>query len=499
MSAAKRVAPLPRFPGWFLAPLHVIAVVALVGGCSRPLNDPAGLADFEIRESAASVPTHVPSGPRPLFHIPYLPVENVFAPRQGRFYEMAVFWFGRITETENYVDVRLAYTDRALFVHVAVVDRRLWYDPDTSTDDLTVWDAVGLFLHPAAVEGGELSAQSLGLIAEASPEVDDSEDFVASMRWEEGAWRFDRVGFSTIPGWRGDGFNTQADDSGWTMSFEIPFLGVGLDRRPAEGEEWGLGVVVYDRDSDTQPSSAEQAWPVGMDPTQPSTWGRIQFGLPGPSLPTAAPEGSAILRNGVNGVRVDDGAVGGHTVCGGGLDSWTEWGDAVWDGLDQFNIQNQRDIADWPCFSKFYVTFPLETIPSDRTVTSATLVLHQFGGSGADPTCPSIPNRSLIQVFRVGEDWDPETLSWNTAPLPEENVSQAWVDPHASFTGWPGVEIRFDLTRAVAQALEAGGPLRLALYSADSGCHSGKYFSASEAGEWNMVARPALEVEWAAR
>lgn len=463
-----------------------------MGGCSLTPGNANGPADLGIRETAPA-----PSGPAPLFHVPYLPVENVFTQRQGRFYEMAIFWFGRIREADTYVDVRLGYTDRAIFVHVAVVDRRLWYDPDTSIDELTNWDAVGLFLHPGAGEGGELSAQSLGLIAGASPEVDDSEDFAASMRWQDGAWRFVQVGFSTIPGWRGDGFNTPSDDSGWTMSFEIPFLGLGLDRRPLEGEEWALGVVVYDRDGDAQTPAAE-VWPAGVDPSSPSTWGRIQFGLPAaPSAPTAAPGGSTILRNGMNGVRVVDGAVGGHTGCGDGLNPWTEWGDAVWDGLDQFNIQNQRDIADWPCFSKYYITFPLDRIPFGRTVTSASLILHQFGGSGTHPDCPSLPNRSLIQVFTVAEDWDPGSLSWNTAPLPVENVSQAWVDPHPSFTGWPGVEIRFDLTRAVAQALEEGDPLRLALYSADSGCHSGKYFSASEAGEWNAIARPALEVEWA--
>jgi hypothetical protein len=79
-----------------------------------------------------------------------------------------------------------------------------------------------------------------------------------------------------------------------------------------------------------------------------------------------------------------------------------------------------------------------------------------------------------------------------------ENVSQAWVEPHPSFTGWPGLEVRFDLTRAVAQTLVTDEPLRLALYSGDSGCHSGKYFSTSEAGDWNLAARPALEVEWVA-
>jgi len=487
-----------RNPGGFLTPFRWIAVAALAGGCSLPRATAGGDAGAGDSGSATPSVALLPSGTAPLIHIPYLPVESAFASRQGRFYEMAVFWFGKITEAENYVDVRLAYSDRDLFVHVAVVDRRLWYDPDASAEELTQWDGVSLFLSPGTGEGGQPDPRALDLIAQASPEVDDSDDFQAAMRWEDGAWHLHRTGFATIPGWRGDAFNTEANDLGWTMSFEIPFLAIGLDHKPVEGEQWALAVALHDRDDGSAGLLPDQVWPAGMNPTQTATWGRIEFGLPAVPAPTQAPTGRLTLQDGVNGVRVADGAVGGHTGCGAGLDPWTEWGETVWNGMDQFNIQNQRDIADWPCFSKFYITFPLDSIPDGAAITSAALVLHQFGGSGTDPGCPSLPNRSLIQVFTVGEDWDPGLLSWNTAPLPMENVSQAWVEPHPTFTGWPGIEARFDLSRAVAQAFESGGPLRLALYSADSGCHSGKYFSASEAGDWNAAARPALEVEWAA-
>jgi hypothetical protein len=41
-----------------------------------------------------------------------------------------------------------------------------------------------------------------------------------------------------------------------------------------------------------------------------------------------------------------------------------------------------------------------------------------------------------------------------------------------------------------------GGPLRLALYEADSAYHSGKYFVTSNTGDWNAVARPTLAVVW---
>ena len=49
---------------------------------------------------------------------------------------------------------------------------------------------------------------------------------------------------------------------------------------------------------------------------------------------------------------------------------------------------------------------------------------------------------------------------------------------------------------AVAEAYASGAPVRLALYSADSDYHSGKYFVTSETGDWNEVARPTLQVRW---
>jgi hypothetical protein len=48
-------------------------------------------------------------------------------------------------------------------------------------------------------------------------------------------------------------------------------------------------------------------------------------------------------------VNVVDGEVGGHTNCGQGLDRFYEWGDANYAHIDRINIQNQCDVADFPC------------------------------------------------------------------------------------------------------------------------------------------------------
>jgi hypothetical protein len=232
-----------------------------------------------------------------------------------------------------------------------------------------------------------------------------------------------------------------------------------------------------------------------MAQNDPTTWAQLNFGLPAYHPSANMPAGTTTIRHNLNGASVLDGEVGGGSICGGSQDYWETWGDTSDPGSENnadFNIQNQTDISDWPCFAKYYVTFPLDSIPAGKVILSAKLTLFQMGNSGD----PGQAKPSLIQVFSVGQDWDEGTLTWNNAPLAVENVSQSWVDPLVSFPGWPGVPWTWDVSGALAQAYESGQPLRLALYSADEDYHSGKYFVSSDSGEWNASGRPALEVVW---
>jgi hypothetical protein len=81
----------------------------------------------------------------------------------------------------------------------------------------------------------------------------------------------------------------------------------------------------------------------------------------------------------------------------------------------RFNVQNQEDISDWPCFSKYYVTFPLTGVPARKVIISSTLTLYQIGTAGEGWT-PS-PQPSYIQVLTADQDWNENTLTWNNAPL----------------------------------------------------------------------------------
>jgi hypothetical protein len=185
-----------------------------------------------------------------------------------------------------------------------------------------------------------------------------------------------------------------------------------------------------------------------------------------------------------------DAMVGGGSVCGEGMDFFPQWGNANYAGSTHLVTQNQGDVADWPCFSKIYVNFPLDILPAGKVVVSATLTLYQFGNS--DPTRAQ---PSLVQVLTLGDDWNENAITWNNAPLAQENVSQAWVDPLTTTPPWPGAARSWDVTWAVVQSYTVRQPrLRLALYEADAAYHSGKYFTASDTGDWNEVGRPTLVV-----
>ena len=133
---------------------------------------------------------------------------------------------------------------------------------------------------------------------------------------------------------------------------------------------------------------------------RPATWGHIAFGVPGYTAPSVVDPQLLTLRHGVDGVVVPDAAVGGHSECGYKYDPnyFDGWGEANYAGYAQFNVQNQWDVADWPCFSKFYLTFPLTSLPEASGVVSATLTMYMFGNAGYGP---GDAKPSYMQVARA--------------------------------------------------------------------------------------------------
>jgi hypothetical protein len=406
--------------------------------------------------------------------------------------QTAVFWFGQVGPTSNYADVRAIYDNAELRITVHVFDRLLAYDDSPSPAEFANWDAVSLYLNLDGNVGstpGPRAHRFDGQLSHWQPRA----GYQAAYLGTGSGWQAATTSFQTTSGWRANGFNDNLNDRGWFVKFTIPFSSLGLSAAPTQGATWGLAVAVHDRDAVANPPAPDTLWPENMSPAAPATWGQMGFGIPAYNRPPLLPVGGVTIRQGLLGANVPDAHVGGHTTCGSAYnpDFFNGWGDANYAGYHQINVQNQWDVADWPCFSKYYVTFPLDLIPPGRTIASAALTLHQFGGAWGAEMQPS-----WIQVLTVGQDWDEATLTWNNAPLALENISGAWVDPMSQWPGWPGLPHSWDVSRAVAAAYAAGEPLRLALYSADGAYHSGRYFSSSNTDDWNAAARPTLSVVW---
>ena len=405
--------------------------------------------------------------------------------------ETAIFWFGRVYETENYTDVRIGYTNDSLYVRLAIFDRQLWYDTTPSIQDLTAWDSAGIYLNMNGDVGNSINSNSyafVGQLAWSEPNIE------AAYQGSGGAWQQISAPFISAAGWQSDNSGINDDtkpDRGWTLTYTIPFTSLGLTGAPSPNTVWGLGVVLHDRDDmGGTIQIADKSWPPEISTSTPSTWGQLFFGLPSNNFSLLQPDGTTIIRHGLNGAVVEDGMVGGAFNCGQGLYSFGEWGETTYAGAHQINVQNQYGLADWPCFSKYYVTFPLDSLPGGAQITSATLTMMHFSNSGG----ANNPVNSLLQVLTIADNWNENTLTWNNAPLAVENVSQIWVESIYNSDPVPRI---WDVSAAVADAQSRGEPLRLVIYSADSDQHSGKYFISSDAGASGAGNRPTLTVNWA--
>jgi hypothetical protein len=406
----------------------------------------------------------------------------------------AIFWFGKVDPTTNYADVRMIHDQEYLTVIVHIFDRQLWYDINPSVNTLTEWDAVSLYLNLDGNAGDMLTANAHHFIAQLN-HSQSRENYQATFRGAGLTWETAAAQFESVTGWRGSGINNSNSARGWWVKFTVPFTSLGFSQKPSPGTVWGLAMAVHDRDDAIGAQIPEQVWPENVKVNSPSTWGQLSFGIPASELSYTLPEGSTTIRHGLNGVIVPDAHVGGHSVCGKDFQPnfFEGWGDANYAGYRGINIQNQWDVADWPCFSKYYINFPLDSLPKGKEIISANLTLYQFGSAWGEIIEPA-----WIQVLTVQEDWEENRITWNNAPFAKENISGAWVNPLNEAVKWPGLPHHWDVSRPVSEAYGNGEPLRLALYSADYSYNSGRYFNSSDVGDWNAVGRPTLTVLWGA-
>ncbi|MCX8025410.1 MAG: hypothetical protein N3A60_09425, partial [Thermanaerothrix sp.] len=274
------------------------------------------------------------------------------------FEQTAIAWFGKVSPSQNYADIRVGYNANELFVYLAVFDRSLWYDEYPSSERLTQWDAVTLSLDTSG--GDSLSTSSWRFVAQLYGEPSPLRR--AAYRGSTVGWQKVNILFEAQPGWRGNALNDDRDtDRGWAMGFTIPFASLGLTSAPTQDSIWRMAVILHDRDSRDGLPLPDQFWPAQLNEINNlNCWGFLTFGLP--SYPVGnAWSGSVLIRRPTqNSPLVPDADVGGTTSnqCPGEDNHiWAEWGNRNYGRSPDFNIQNQSDVADWPCFAKYYITF----------------------------------------------------------------------------------------------------------------------------------------------
>jgi len=428
-----------------------------------------------------------PSNPSAKAATPIASINVPFFTTAVPFSQTAVFWFGDVTSADTYTDVRVGYNHTELFIDLHTVDRYLWYDTNTSAPDISKYDNASVYLNTTSTGSGNSYKFQTGVNGYVK-----RTNYQRAYTVNGAAWASATIPFTAVYGWQGHGFNGP-EDSGWSMTYHIPFSSLGLSAAPTQGTSWKLAVQVQNRDNGTAPKTLPAKWwPISASETTPSSWGQLVFGIPTYQPLHASGTSIYTVRNKLNHQVVTDDMVGGALSCGNrGLDRWTQWGAQSYPGASRVNIQNETFISDWNCFSKFYITFPLSSLPSGKGVAKATVTLYEYANAGVQGQ----PNPSYIQVATINQDWNPATLSWNNGPMVQENINTILVNTKTtSVVSAPGLPITWDVSRAAAQAYAAGQPLRLVFYTPADQHDSGKYFFSSSVGDWNAAGRPTLQV-----
>lgn len=196
-----------------------------------------------------------------------------------------------------------------------------------------------------------------------------------------------------------------------------------------------------------------------------------------------------------------DAPVGGGTTCGSDDDPlyFPTWGTRNTDDTTemrpmgswyQANIgQFQWDVADWPCYSRYFARFNIPTIPNNAQIVSATVTMYQFGNPGyGSGNAGDSTGTTVYEVVSTDSNWDEQNVAWDTAPKIFENTTRTSV-PQLPMDclptgGWycdPPIPYTFDVTKLVKESIN--GQVNFGLITSAGQYHSGKFFYTREASE----------------
>ena len=92
---------------------------------SPSLNLQAGSGDIYL-PYISTISTVTPANFDVRVNVPYFSGDAA-----DHFNEAAVFWFGRVTTSENYADIRFAYDNTKIWIYMSAFDQYMWYELDT--------------------------------------------------------------------------------------------------------------------------------------------------------------------------------------------------------------------------------------------------------------------------------------------------------------------------------------------------------------------------------
>lgn len=421
--------------------------------------------------------------------------------------QQAIFWLG-VNENKNtipgrnYTDVRIAYTQTELHLYLTVIDYYLWYDNNQTVGDLTQNDAVVVYF-------------DTGHNRTAAPQTDDYY-FLVGARHMDTTTKYQRQARGNGTGWNtswsttwtqnagmqwsdtGPNNNSGNIDYGWMAEYHLPWSAFGLSGPPATGTLWGMGVYVYDRDnSGSGGMAAPQGWPETFSKDTPSTWGDLHFGDDAYQPPSVTQTGSVTIRAASpTDNTVEDAWMGGGGGCSSGHNGGTEINHG---NHAELYLGSESVPTHFPCFNKTFLRFQLGSVPTGKVILSAKMTLYHWGNAG-DPSAPNDEDHghpSYAWLYTINDAWDEMTIHWNNAPLAGENLDLKRMEVLTAFPGWDKtVAYEWDVTKAVAEAYQAGQPVSLAVYDAAGERNTSKYMIGSETENWNANNRPKLTITY---
>jgi len=157
------------------------------------------------------------------------------------FNQTAIFWFGYVDGSNNDIDVRMGYNNSELYVDLHVIDQYVWYDTNAQAPDLTNFDTATLDLHTTSNGSYAPDYSSYKFVAQVT-HTQSRANYQRAYRGNGSTWVVVSLPFTTVSGWRGHGLNG-SQDSGWTMTYHLPFAALGFSGPPSQGTVWQLSVA----------------------------------------------------------------------------------------------------------------------------------------------------------------------------------------------------------------------------------------------------------------